>query len=286
MEKYFKITANFEKVRNLVQSGEGEFILQEKIDGSQIRGEITPEGEIHTGSKDVEWDEVTVVDKQFTLGKEKMTEALLKLKPIRKHVVLFGEYLSKERHNSIHYDRVPKNNIYLFDAKIDGKWLTEPQLSGLAVMLDLEPPNTLAIMDSMPDMTIIRGYLEQPSILGGQREGVVVKNRDILFEKFTVEQFFAMKVVNDKFKELNKEVWETEKRAGIRSIEDLVQTVISAIQLQAFWNKSIQHLRDSGESEHSMRDIPKLIELLQKDIEEELADEFKEQLYKHMKTNI
>lgn len=285
MDKYFKIRTDYERVKNAVDTATTVFVVEEKIDGSQIRGEIKPDGSMLVGSKEIDFDELHPPDKMFTLGQQKMLEALGRLADRKQHIVLYGEYLQSTRHNSIHYERVPKNNIYLFDAKINGVWQDEPSILSLAQQTELEPVNTLFTSSKMPNMESLKPFLAEGSILGGQREGVVIKNRGIKFFEYTVV-FFATKVVNEKFKELNKKVWETENRAGVKSIDDLAQNVVSAIQVQALWNKAIQHLRDEGNSQHSMRDIPKLIELLEKDVADEFEESIKEQLYSLMKRHI
>lgn len=283
MEKYGKILSDYNTIRELMgesfDANKGYYVIEEKVDGSQIRGEILSDGSMMAGSKTVDFTEANPAQKDFRLGQEKMIEALKKVAYLEEHIQLFGEYLRQPRHNSIHYERVPKNNIYLFDAKVNGRWLNEKELIKLANIVELEPVCIINKMDRMPNMEDLQPYLAAGSFLGGQREGVVIKNRQKTYLYYSNLQFFTMKVVNEQFKELNKKVWETEKRAGVRSIQDLIDTVVSGVGIQALWNKSIQHLRDEGKSTYSMKDIPALISLIEKDVDEELKTVLMNALY-------
>lgn len=287
MEKYMKIQNTYERMLEYMKDAKIPYVVEEKIDGSQIRGKLSSEGVIEVGSKSVDFNETTLVPKEFKLGVENMTAALEKLKGDGNNYVLFGEYLQTNRHNTIHYDRVPKNNIYLFDAKVNWKWLDEGELQNLARQLDFEPVVSYGVYDEFPNTEQIEGLLKNAtSVLGGEVEGFVIKNRSILFERYDVENFFAYKFVRKAFKELNAEAWKTERKAGVRSIDDLVEFAVGGIGIKPLWNKAITHLRDAGELENNMRDMPKLFEAVQADIDEEFKESLEEVLYNELNKKI
>lgn len=282
MEKYFKIRNTWDNIVQRVREASGVFEVEEKIDGSQIRGGISINGEIMVGSKSVDFDDMHPPAKEFIIGYQSMVKALEKLNDGVNTYMLFGEYLEKPRHNTIIYDRVPRNNIYLFDAKINGMWVDHDKLIEIANLVEFEPVNLVTTFDHFPSMDEIDPYVKAGSVLGGQREGVVIKNRSIQYISYTIPQFFAIRVVDKKFKELNDTIWKSERRAGVRSIDDLLDAIMEDFKLPAVWNKAAQHLRDAGQSEHSMRDIPKLINLVNEDIEKEYKGVIEEIMYKEL----
>ena len=283
MEKYFKISATEDRqlaahLAMKVDTADG-FVIEEKVDGSQFRCERSADGLISYGSHNVDFTDDRVPTGGFAKAAGIMSLALRSLEGDRNHYMLFCEFLATPRHNALHYDRVPLGNLYLFDAKVNGIWLDDYQLTELAAKLNIEPPHVLARLDHFPAIEEIRPYLSVSSALGGSMEGVVIKHRGIQFISYSVPQFLAMKVVNASFKELNTALWKEEHRSGIHSIDDLIGFVMEGVKLPAVWLKASQHLKENGESTSSMRDIPKLIDLINEDIDTEYKEEIKDLLF-------
>ena len=290
MEKYFKISATEDKqlaahLAMKVDTADG-FVIEEKVDGSQFRCERDVDGSISYGSHNVDFTFDRVPTGDFTKAVEAMSYALRSIEGDRNHYMLFCEFLATPRHNTLHYDRTPLSNLYLFDAKVNGIWLDDYQLTDLAAKLNIEPPHVLARLDHFPTADEIRPYLSTSSALGGSMEGVVIKHRGIQFISYSVPQFLAMKVVNASFKEINNALWKEEHRSGIHSIDDLIGFVIQGVKLPAVWLKAAQHLRDNGDSTSSMRDIPKLIDLINEDIDTEYKEEIKSLLFDLLRRQI
>src|SRR3954465_2218887 len=89
---------------------EGEVVIQEKVDGSQISFGLDLTGELHIRSKGAGL---------ITDAPEKMFQAgVAAIKAIADQLplgwVFRGEYLAKPKHNTLAYDRVPKNHIVLW----------------------------------------------------------------------------------------------------------------------------------------------------------------------------
>ena len=183
MEKYGKILSDYNTIRELMgesfDANKGYYVIEEKVDGSQIRGEILSDGSMMAGSKTVDFTEANPAQKDFRLGQEKMIEALKKVAYLEEHIQLFGEYLRQPRHNSIHYERVPKNNIYLFDAKVNGRWLNEKELIKLANIVELEPVCIINKMDRMPNMEDLQPYLAAGTIKGSNIASDTLSNTEI-----------------------------------------------------------------------------------------------------------
>jgi len=87
-----------------------EVIIEEKIDGSQFSFGIK-DGQLFCRSQNKEqFPEST--DKMFKLAVEKVRDVQDKL---TEGWTYRGEYLSKPKHNTLCYSRVPENNIIIFD---------------------------------------------------------------------------------------------------------------------------------------------------------------------------
>ena len=91
----------------------GDVIIQEKVDGSQLRWGFDDKGEFHIGSKGRE------IHSDNQEGMFALAFTYLSKHPIlaRKwaNTWFFGEYLCKPKHNCLAYDHTPLNNIVLFD---------------------------------------------------------------------------------------------------------------------------------------------------------------------------
>src|SRR3990167_363664 len=87
-------------------------VVEEKIDGSQI-GFMKKGGGLYVRSKG-QYLILDAPDKMFARAVEviKATDLMYQLK---EGWVYRGEYLNKKKHNSLCYDRIPTNNIIIFD---------------------------------------------------------------------------------------------------------------------------------------------------------------------------
>lgn len=288
LKRYGKIVGAYEDTveRYSLEAFRENFILEEKVDGSQFRARLEPNGVMYFGSKNVEFDETHIPSGEFKLAITQMTTAFEKLKGDGKTYDIFAEYLSAPKHNTLKYERIPKNNLYLFDAMVNGEWLNESELIALANKMELEPPNLVAEFNKFPTKEDVDEFLIKPSILGGITEGVILKNRSVRYDYYGAEAFLTVKSVKTEFKELNREVWQKERKGGIRSIGELVGATLEAFSKKSIWLKSIQHLQDNGERTYTMRDMMKLVELVEEDMELEYKQEIMEFLYKTLKAQL
>ena len=84
----------------------GNVIVQEKIDGSQYKVRIDQNQKVTIGSKNVD-------DIKCGMIKEAIEKSNLRGNGF--DLTIYGEFLSKPKHNVLHYERVPKNNFIVFD---------------------------------------------------------------------------------------------------------------------------------------------------------------------------
>lgn len=160
----------------------------------------------------------------------------------------YAEYLQKKKHNRIAYERLPKNYLYLFAVKsADGEW---GQVKPFASLLDIEPPH------------FVPREVEGDSILGGKREGIVIKQYE--------PEFVVAKIVRPDFNEIKSKTIKN----GTKWEE-----YCSNYKTEARWLKAIQHLRDQDLLTGDMSDIGKIIPEINKDIKEEETERIKSDMW-------
>ena len=246
--------------------------LSEKVDGSQCRIHLT-EDITACGSKNVGIAD----DKMFAIAHQQ-TQRIWNEKVWRAFgddITLFTEFLNKEKHNVLKYERVPLNHLYLFGAIINDKHLKTKELIELATEINIEPPIILASKKEIESQDELEEYLTITSGLGGTLlEGIVIKNYDQSYPPLlaSTQAFFGYplvgKLVRDDFKErLNKE-W-----SGKKQKETPMAKVTSEFLTDARFHKSIQHLEDEGKIGYEMCDLKVLIPEFYNDLLDEEKDE-------------
>ena len=125
--------------------------------------------------------------------------------------------------------------------------------------------------------------IKKESILGNvEMEGLVVKNyRQPFLLGGQPIPLMAGKYVSEKFKEVHQKSWKRDSTS-----KGKFEVFKMSFRTEARWDKSIQHLRDSGELENSPRDIGKLIRAIKDDITEEEKDNIKEFLWKEFSPEV
>lgn len=246
-----------------------DVVVQEKVDGSQFSFGVM-DGELTCRSKG-KVQNVDAPDKLF----EKATETIRNLKDkLHPEWIYSGEYLRTPGHNTLKYNRVPKQHIILFDIRVgDEVYLSYNEVKKEADRLDLEVV-PLVFTGKVNNLDHLKDILETESVLGGVKmEGVVAKN----YVRFSQDGKALMaKIVRPEFKEQNNKLFrKSNPLAG-----DILETIKERYKTEARWNKAIQHLRDNGELENSPRDIGKLIQEVRRDVKEECEEEIKEILFK------
>lgn len=243
----------------------GDVLVEEKVDGSQFSFSVDHSG-VHMRSRGA------VVYSENAGMFAAAVKAVDELRD-RLHTgwVYRGEYLSKPKHNTLAYERVPKFNIVLFDINTGEEcYLTRAEKEAEAERIGME---IVPVMYQGPvtKSEEVYAFLERPSILGGKVEGVVIKN----YARFGMDKKVLMgKFVSEDFKETHSKEW----KASNPTISDVVERIIATLRSEVRWGKSVQRLRDAGKLEHSPRDIGFLIKEVQADIRAEECDFIQQKL--------
>ena len=272
IERYAKIL-QYGK-RDTFKIKEGEVTVEEKVDGSQFR--IFCNGyDRKFGSKSVDYTEERTPDSMFLVAILNAT-GLLKDINFEKPTMIYCEYLSKTKQNTLNYGRVPKNNLMIFDVKVEDKWLNWSDKKKFADTYDFDCIPRLWQGDGK-DLTfeLIESLIKQKSTLGDVIvEGVVMKNYEQLH---TVEYLLGMpimiKYVRDSFKEINTKNWKGKNKKGF--MENMIEKYKSTNR----WQKAIQHCNERGQLEGEMKDVPDVLREIISDLETEEGETIKKELY-------
>ena len=212
-------------------------------------------------------------EKMFTAAVESVKERLHQL-----HVgwTYRGEYLAKPKHNALAYDRIPNGHIIIFDINSgEEEYLDYEAKKAEAERIGLEvvPRLYSGRLDSIEQF---RQFLCTTSILGGQAiEGVVVK--PVGYDLFGKDKKVLMgKFVSEAYKEVHNKTWGENNPSG----KDIIGLIGSALNTQARWQKALQHMKEAGKIEDSVRDIGLLMREIPEDVLKECEEEIKEQLFK------
>lgn len=246
--------------------------IQEKIDGSQFSFGSLDGETVLMRSKGAE---VFIDDgnKMFADAADYVNR--LSLPP---GVIFRGEVLSRPKHNSLTYSRVPKHNIILFDVQyVNDRGDVDPieDLAAWADTLDLEH---VPCFDhkSIFSAEMLREYFERESVLGGAKiEGVVCKRYDA-WDPYDAP--LRGKFVSEAFKEVHSKDW----KGRNPNTNDIITDIVSMYATEARWEKAVQHLRDDGELEDSPRDIGKLIKAATEDVLAECKEEIMERCFRDL----
>ena len=251
-------------------------IIQEKVDGSQISfGNKRTGMSIRSKNQDISQHETNM----FTLAVQSINTADSRCMPLPLDFVFRGEYLSKPKHNVLDYDRVPKQNVIIYDIEHgDGSndYLSVDEVKANARSWGFEVVPTLW---TGPYEDVNQGLIDEllktKSILGGQLiEGIVIKCYTRMDSN---DKALMCKYVRPEFKEMH--TGKKQAKPGI------VEQIGGQLACVARFEKAVQHARDENLLLDDCTDIGLLMRLLNEDFEEHV-DEIKNMLYANMKKSI
>jgi len=233
-------------------------VVEEKIDGSQFSWGVY-DGELCARSRGKQL-EMEAPDKLFI-------EAVERIKVVQGKVpdgwTFRCECLKKPKHNTLAYDRVPLNNLVLFDIDMGMENYVSPEVkTDWAETLEIEPVPVI-MHDKIDSPEELKELLDRESVLGGVKvEGVVCKN----YLRFCRDGKAMMgKFVSEAFKEKHQTAWGKEHKPGVEIKSEIGQSLRS----ERRWEKAIERLRDSGELQNAPQDIGPLLKSISADITEE-----------------
>lgn len=251
---------------------QGTVVVQEKIDGSQFSfGWFDGEGLLmrSKGARVFEGNQQFGAAVEAVLARE----SILK---VHRNVVFRAEYLSKPKHNTLCYERAPKDNLIIYDAEFaPNDFSNDPlRVANTAITLGLEFVPSLLTEAATVTEEWLKDRLETSTpVLGGAMvEGVVVKN----YGAFGKDGKVLMgKYVSERFKEVHTKDWKERNPSGVHVVDRLAEKYRS----EARWDKAIAFLRDHGELTDTPRDIGKLIEYVKEDLKVEEEQAIKDALF-------
>lgn len=152
---------------------DGPVEITEKVDGSQI-GFGKVDGELFVRSKGKEQN-LDAPDMMFEKGVEYIKTIADK---IPDNMTFWGEYLNKPKHNTLAYDKTPKNFIALFGAynSVTREHFGIHYCKAFANEFDMDTVPLLYEGSEASPESILKTVNDTVSYLGGSNiEGVVVK---------------------------------------------------------------------------------------------------------------
>lgn len=247
-------------------------LIEEKVDGSQISFGLVGDNDelvIRSKGRIVPLDEGGMFKKAI----DYIVSIQHKLRP---NLTYRGEYLQKPKHNTLPYNRVPENNIVVFDiSDNNGGWLSVAMKKKYAWEIGLETVTCFeeGIIITSPHHLL--SYLDNDSMLGGVKiEGVVIKNYNV--PTIYGNKVMFAKYVSERFKEKHSGAGK-EKNPNTK---DVVENIITIYKTEARWVKAAQHLRDDGLLSNSPKDIGGIIKEVKRDVLEDSEYEIKEMLFR------
>jgi len=287
MQKYVKIV-HIDQAINLIESGH-DIYIQEKVDGSQFRIEITADT-YTVGSHNVDSPNGNL-GKMYNaaiIGAKDLIDGIQGFLRDQKdmRVNIFAEALAKPKQNTLVYSRVPKNNFVIFDIMLDGKYLETPEAKAFLDLVNVsdkyEFVPTLAIVQHVDINEMDNLIKTTMSFLGGEFiEGVVLKNYHVYHEEpYMFGQPLFVKYVRADFRERNRDNWAKENP---NSIYTALNNVLSK---KAIWDKALLHAKEDSKLTNRMQDMSFLSKDVAEDFFLENEDIVKETLFRFYKKDM
>ena len=200
---------------------EGVVWASEKIDGSQFSFGVV-DGRLQCRSRNNDLSDL--VGNPDGAGMFKLAvETAISLSPLLNDGWTYrSEFLSKNKHNTMAYDRVPKGHIILFDIDVDYQhYLSPPDAEIEAHRLGLEFTPILGFFDCKQPLDELLKLLRRTSILGGQTvEGIVLKN----YDQFGQDSKTLMaKLVSKDFQESHASDWKQRNPSKQNIIQQIIE---------------------------------------------------------------
>ncbi len=260
--KIFHLGEAFNKQYDAMSIFNSDVVIEEKVDGSQFSMGINDDRQLVCRSRKQPLDLDNPVDMfAGAVNYVKSIESTLRV-IFPPDSYFYCECLRQPKHNTLVYDRIPRNHLVLFGALINGQWQLRRDLEGIAEILNIDVIPELYRGHGNPN--VVKKLLETDSYLGGQKiEGVVVKNYNQMIQLFDkIIPMFA-KYVSEKFKEKHKE------NPSFKSQRWSIDQFVQSFKTETRWAKAVQHLQEEGILLQSPKDIGNLIAEVKQDIAEE-----------------
>jgi hypothetical protein len=244
--------------------------VEEKIDGSQFSWGIFG-GELKCRSKGAVLN-ILAPEKMFMAAVD-TAKRLAEAGSLKEGWTYRAEYLAKPKHNTLAYERIPRQHLIGFDINTGHEHYMSHEEKAAEfdrLGLDCVPLLHFGVVESH---AMFRSFLDKISILGAQKiEGVVVKN----YSRFGPDGKAMMgKFVSEEFKEVHGADWKERNPEQ----NDIILKIVNEYKTPARWRKAIQHAKEAGKLENSPRDISLLLKEIGIDTHAECAGEIKDKIF-------
>lgn len=253
--------------------------VTEKLDGSQfVFGKVNDELWIRSKGKIMD---VNYPDKMFTLG----VEYILRIADlVPNNYVFYAEYMSKPKHNTLSYNRIPQNHLMLFGVSDQSQCFIDSYDSlltwGSILKIDVAPlvyKGDWRLQSGYQEVFyLLKSWLNRESYLGGPKiEGVVIKNYG---QSMIIGDLYypimSAKYVSEEFKEVHGATWSKDhtSKGGLESLKEQYCS-------EARWLKALFKMRDDGILKDAPQDIGPLIKAIRDDVIEEEKENIKDALW-------
>ena len=284
MSKSFPKILQLGDPRVVEQLATGVVDITEKVDGSLFSFGLSYEDELQYRSKGQDLTNNPSPQKLFLPAIAGVLDRTALIGSILKPGEwVFGETLSSPHHNTLSYERVPKDNFIVFGYFNQNGWANIEEVQVIASKLGYEVvPHIYS--GPMPSLPTIEQLLTAGSVLGKELiEGVVVRHRSAFWAGFGSEPSpVLVKYVRPEFKERNSATWEGVKTSSSGKVE----LILEGYRTEARWNKAIQHLWDNDQLQGRMQDMPLLVQEVEKDVVLECEAEIKEAIWKAVRKDL
>jgi len=284
LHSYPKIHNIRHRLAEPLLTGDVDVIVEEKFDGSQFSFGVHPDtAELHMRSKRVElrWGGGQAT-KIFHKAMSRAIELKEQLTP---GWIYRGEAFRGRRHNHLGYETEPPGGIVLFDVDIGYEhYMNRQDMEQEAERLELLAAPIL-YQGKLANAEKIAEMLDTRSALGAEVtiEGVVVKPAAAPLFDPEGKRVMA-KMVRADFAEKQKA--DAEWKHQNPTPKEAVDILARRYAAEPRWRKALQTLRDEGSLTWTPKDIGPVLDYLKKDLEEECAEEIKEQLWRIHKDTI
>lgn len=244
-----------------------DIVVQEKIDGSQFSFAIV-DGELECKSRSQPID----IGTPPALFAPAVTWCIENVHDLTEGLVYRGEAMCKPRHNKLTYGVAPQAGFVLFDVERgENDYFTPGELRDEVERLDIQSVPSISYRANLFTVEDAEWWLEQTSMLGDVKvEGFVIKAYGQIDQW---GQTLMAKHVSDAF----KEIMGTKKNPK----KSPVEWMIERYRGHARWDKIVQHLEESEQLDHSMKDVGPLLKELATDLLNEEQDAIKQLLFDH-----
>jgi hypothetical protein len=249
-------------------------IVEEKVDGSQFSFREEEDGTLSCRSKGA--DLIMDAPEKMFVAAVATVKHLAELNVLHRTWTYRAEYLAKPHHNTLVYDRTPRDCLIVFDVNYAPEAYLSPEAKAAeAERIGLECVPVL-YRGMITTAEQFRALMDTDSVLGGTKiEGVVIKPES--YNLYGQDKKCLMgKFVSEAFKEVHGHEWRDKNPTS----GDIIQRLISKYGTEARWQKAVQHLREAGQLEQSPRDIGALLKEVVADVAKECTDAIKDDLYK------